>query len=166
MTVLPIALFSSNTPLKNTSVLGAGGQTQDHFKLTSLPVLIRLPFRTTPIVLTSCLVDTKNNWAIIGRDALQQCQGVLYLPEAKRPPVILPIQAPAVLGLEHLPRPPEISQFPLNQNASRPCNTWSGRPWRQAISNPTPGQEITQYSQLKRPMEPGDSSTTCGPLTL
>nr|QDF62684.1 gag/pro precursor [Simian T-lymphotropic virus 1] len=158
ITVLPLALFPNETPLENTSVLGAGGQTQDHFKITSLPVIIRLPFRTTPVVLTSCLVDIKNNWAIIGRDALQQCQGVLYLPETKKPHVLLPIQAPALLGLEHLPQPPEISQFPLNRSASRPCNTWSNRPWRPATSNHTQDQETIQCSRSKRPMEPGDSS--------
>ncbi|AAU34009.1 protease, partial [Simian T-lymphotropic virus 1] len=160
MTVLPLALFPENTPLENTAVVGAGGQTQDQFKIASLPVLIHLPFRTTPIVLTSCLIDTENNWVIIGRDALQQCQGALYLPEAGRPPLILPVQAPAMLGLEHFPKPPEISQFPLNLNASRPCSTWSTELWRQITLNHTLDPEITQCSQLKSPAGPGDSSMT------
>ncbi|AHH34953.1 protease [Simian T-cell lymphotropic virus 4] len=121
LTVMPQVLARGLTDLQDTTILGAGGKTHSQFKLLRCPVHVYLPFRRAPVSLPSCLIDTKNEWTIIGRDVLQQCQGALYLPEDLPAPTQLsPVTTPAVIGLEHLPEPPEVSQFPLNLNASRP----------------------------------------------
>ncbi|AAB58786.1 pol protein, partial [Simian T-lymphotropic virus 2] len=111
--------------VSDTTVLGAGGQTSSQFKLLRSPLCVYLPFRKAPVTLPSCLLDTDNKWAIIGRDILQQCQSVLYLPEdnlcegTPRPsgrmnsPRLLPVATPSVIGLEHFPPPPQIDQFPF-----------------------------------------------------
>ncbi|ACF40915.1 pro protein, partial [Human T-lymphotropic virus 3] len=118
ITVLPAYLCPPDSNLQDTTVLGAGGPSTSKFKILPRPVHIHLPFRKQPVTLTSCLIDTNDQWTILGRDALQQCQSSLYL--ADQPSSVLPVQTPKLIGLEHLPPPPEVSQFPLNRSASRP----------------------------------------------
>ncbi|ABW89482.1 pro protein, partial [Simian T-cell lymphotropic virus 6] len=118
VTVLPARLCPPDLKLQDTTVLGASGPSTDKFKVLPCFTYVHLPFRGRPVTLPSCLIDINNQWAILGRDVLQQCQSSLYL--ADQPSRVLPIQTPSVIGLEHLPPPPEVPQFPLNQSASRP----------------------------------------------
>nr|BDT05703.1 gag-pro-pol polyprotein [Bovine leukemia virus] len=114
-TVLPQNWLVRDYPRIPAAVLGAGGVSRNRYNWLQGPLTLALkpegPFITIPKI----LVDTFDKWQILGRDVLSRLQASISIPEEVPPPVVGVLDAPpSHIGLEHLPPPPEVPQFPLN----------------------------------------------------